>query len=196
LKLTGSGLQPNLEGNVRVENFVASLPFSKLSVNQGFLYFSPESPLDPSLDLQAESTVRDYRVTAYVYGTVSDPQVTIISEPPLPQAEIISLLATGTTTSELNGTSQSSDGGVDVRASRAALLVFQQLYRKMFKTKEAPQEPSFLDRFSVDLGSIDNRNGRQEISTSFRIGKNLYLIGDVDVQGYFTGRLRYLLRFR
>lgn len=196
LKLTGSGLQPNLEGNVRVENFVASLPFSKLSVNQGFLYFSPEAPLDPSLDLQAESTVRDYRVTAYVYGTVSDPQVTIISEPPLPQAEIISLLATGTTTSELNGTSQSSDGGVDVRASRAALLVFQQLYRKMFKTKEAPQEPSFLDRFSVDLGSIDNRTGRQEISTSFRIGKNLYLIGDVDVQGYFTGRLRYLLRFR
>jgi hypothetical protein len=48
----------------------------------------------------------------------------------------------------------------------------------------------------VDLGSIDNRTGRQEISTSFRIGKNLYLIGDVDVQGYFTGRLRYLLRFR
>jgi autotransporter translocation and assembly factor TamB len=196
VKLTGTGLQPNLEGNVRVENFVASLPFSKLSVNQGFLYFSPESPLDPSLDLQAESTVRDYRVTAYVYGNVSDPQVTMISEPPLPQAEIISLLATGTTTSELNGNSQGTNGGLDVRTGRAAVLVFQQLYRKVFKTRETPQESSFLDRFSVDLGAVDSRTGRQEVATSFRLGKHLYLIGELDVEGDFTGRLRYLLRFR
>ena len=48
----------------------------------------------------------------------------------------------------------------------------------------------------MNLGSIDNRTGRQEISTSFRVGEHLYLIGDLDVQGYFTGRLRYLLRFR
>lgn len=189
LKLAGTGLQPYLAGSIAVENFVASLPFSKLNVTRGFIYFKQDAPFQPSLDLQAESSLRDYRVSAYIYGSASDPQVSLTSEPPLSQADIVSLLATGTTTSELTGNS-------DVLAGRAAVLVFQQLYRKIFKKREPSEERSLFDRINLDVGSVDNRTGRQEVSARFELGEQLYLIGELDVTGNFTGRLKYLLRYR
>ncbi len=189
LKFGGTGLHPTLEGNIGIENFAASLPFSKLTVNRGNVYFTQDAPFQPLFDIQAESTVRDYRVDAYIYGPANDPQISLTSEPPLPQAEVVSLLATGTTTSELTGNS-------NVLAGRAAVLVFQELYHKVFKKREPIDEQSLFDRFNLDVGAVDNRTGRQEISARFKLGDQLYLIGDLDVTGNFTGRLRYLLRFR
>lgn len=189
LKFAGTGLQPYLDGNVQIENLTASLPFSKLQVTRGFVYFKPEEPFEPSLDIAAESSLRDYQVNALIYGKASDPQVSLTSEPPLPQAEIVSLLATGTTTGELTGKA-------DVLAGRAAVLVFQQLYRKIFKKKEPSEEESLLDRFELEMGSVDSRSGKQEVTARFKLGDQFYLIGELDVTGNFTGRLKYLLRFR
>ncbi len=189
LKLAGTGLEPYLEGSVRVEDFLASLPFSKLSVTRGFVYFTKDAPFQPTLDLQAESTMRNYRIDAYISGSASDPQVTLTSEPPLAQADIVSLLATGATASELTG-------NPDVLAGRAVVLVFQQLYRKIFKKKEPTEEETLFDRFSFDVGATDTQTGRQEVTASFKLGDQLYLIGEIDVAGGFTGRVKYLLRYR
>ena len=189
LKFGGTGKEPWLDGTIHIENFVASLPFSKLSVNRGFITFSKDLPFEPKLDLAAESTLREYHIIAYIYGGAKDPQVSLTSEPPLPQQDILSLLATGTTTSELTGSS-------DVLASRAAVLLFQQLYRKVFKKKDPAENVPLLDRFSVDVGAVDNRTGREEVSAVFKLGGQIYLVGDVDVTGAFAGRVRYLVRFR
>ncbi|MDQ6809433.1 MAG: translocation/assembly module TamB domain-containing protein, partial [Verrucomicrobiota bacterium] len=103
LHLTGTGLHPGLEGQVRLENVEATLPFSRLQITQGFLYFDPSDSLNPKVDLQGTSLIRDYTIHVYVYGTTPAPEVVFTSEPPLPQEEIISLLATGTTREELPG---------------------------------------------------------------------------------------------
>lgn len=189
LRFGGTGATPTLDGTVRVDNFVASLPFSKLTISRGFITFGPDQPFEPKLDIQAESNLRDYRISAYVYGTARAPQLSLTSEPPLPQQDIISLLATGTTTAELTGSS-------DVLAGRAAVLLFTQLYRKVFKKKDPVEKDQALDRFDFDVGSVDNRTGRQEVSGRFKINDQYYLIGDLDVSGEFTGRVKYLLRFR
>jgi hypothetical protein len=76
------------------------------------------------------------------------------------------------------------------------VLVLEQLYRKVFKKRPSAAKDPFLDRFKMDLGAVDSRTGRQEVSATFRLGDNLYLVGDLDVTGEFTGRLRYLIRFR
>ena len=196
LKLGGTGLAPYLEGSVRIEEFKASLPFSTLTISRGFVYFKKDEPFQPSLDLQAESQIRDYLVHAYIYGSASEPQIQLNSEPPLPYADIVSLLATGTTVGELGGST-------DVLASRAAMLAVQQLYRKVFKRKAGAQPEgtkedagSFKDRFQVELGVLDNRSGGQAVNTRFRMTDNLYLLGDIGVDGRFTGSLKYLIRFR
>ena len=58
----------------------------------------PRTPLDdPTLDLVGDRTIRsaDVVVTLNVRGTLSQPFVTISSEPPLPEAEALSYLLTG-----------------------------------------------------------------------------------------------------
>ncbi|MDB6150907.1 MAG: hypothetical protein JWQ44_2355 [Chthoniobacter sp.] len=194
LHLGGTGLAPYLEGSVDIERFVATLPFSKLNITRGLIYFTKDAPFQPTLELQAESNLRNYLVHAYIYGKATEPQVQLSSEPPLPHADLVALLATGTTTAELGG-----DGSA--LASRAAVLAVQQLYRKWFKKGAAPQEnegdsDSVLDRFDFELGAVDNRTGSQEVTARFELSKQLYLLGELGVDGNFTGSLKYLIRFR
>ena len=110
------------------------------------------------------------------------------SEPPLRQEDIVSLLATGPTAANLNN-------GTGL-AGRAAILLLQELYHKFFKCKPPPENESFVSRFKVDVGGVDPRTGQQEISSSFKLTDQLYLIGDIDVGGDLRGMVRYLVRFK
>lgn len=200
LQLGGTGLQPWLDGTITFQEFIASLPFSTLTISRGFVHFKKDEPFQPTLDLQAESKVRDYTVGAYIYGRASDPQVQFTSEPPLPHADIVSLLATGTTTAELAGSA-------DVLASRAAMLAIQSLYRKTFQKgrktapplggpKKDPGGASWLDRFQVEMGAFDSRTGARAATGRFKINEQMFLLGELDTQGRYTGSFKYLLRFR
>jgi hypothetical protein len=195
LKLAGTGLAPYLDGMVRIDSFKASLPFSTLSISRGFVYFTKDASFKPSLDIQADSQAHDYLVHAYIYGDATDPQLQLSSEPPLPYADIVSLLATGVTSSELSG-------NADVLASKAALLAVEELYRKIFlrgkpaNTGPKDNDNSFIDRFSIELGAIDNRTGGQQVTTRIKLTKQLYFVGDLSTEEGFTGRFKYLIRFR
>ncbi|MGZ4983448.1 MAG: translocation/assembly module TamB domain-containing protein, partial [Chthoniobacterales bacterium] len=189
VKLTGTGFQPKIEGSVRLQNVEATLPFSRLEIHQGFIYFNPADPFNPGIDLQGTSLVRDYTVRVYVYGTANEPQAIFNSEPPLPQEEIISLLATGTTREELLS-------GGNVLAGRAIMLLGQELYRKVFKKGQATQPNSVFDKLQVDVGNVDPRTGQQTATARFRVNEKIQLIGDIGVQGDFRGTVKYLIRFR
>jgi autotransporter translocation and assembly factor TamB len=189
LKLNGTGLHPGLQGQVRLENFDATLPFSTLSVQYGFLYFTPDDPLNPRVELHGTSLIRDYTISVYVYGTSLAPEAVFSSEPPLPQEDIISLLATGTTRQELTGSG-------NVLASRAALLLVKQLYTKFFKKGQPTKNDSFFSRVDVEFNMADERTGKQSASARFKVTDNILLIGDVGVAGDFRGQVKYLIRFR
>jgi autotransporter translocation and assembly factor TamB len=188
LKLTGTGLKPGLQGMVHMEGVEATLPFSRLNVSRGSLTFNPNDSTNPTIDLQGTSVIRDYTVRVYVYGTLLSPQAIFTSEPPLPQEEIISLIATGTTRREL------STG--NVLAGRAAMLLVQQLYRKIAKKGEPTDSNTVFNRMDLDLGTVDPRTGQQQVTARFKITDQLVLTGDVGVRGDFRGKLKYLIRFR
>ena len=193
LQLGGTGLAPTLEGNVHIPEFNATLPFSTLSISRGFVYFMKDTPFQPSLDIQADSQIRDYLIHAYISGKATDPQVTLTAEPPLQYSDIVALLATGSTVSEIG-----SNG--DVLASRAAMLAIQQLYRKIFHHGQPPPEqksgPSLLERFQLQLGAIDPRTGQQQATSKLKLTDQFYLLGDLGLGGQFSGQLKYLIRFR
>jgi autotransporter translocation and assembly factor TamB len=189
LKLTGTGLRPGLQGQVRLENFEATLPFSRLTVEYGFLYFNPADSFNPRIELHGTSLLRDYTIHVFVFGTALAPQALFNSEPPLPQEEIISLLATGVTREELVGSG-------NVLVGRAGLLVLKQLYRKVFK-KDAPLRfDSVFNRLDVEFGAVDPRTGQQSATARFRVNDNFVLLGEVAVGGDFRGLVKYLIRFR
>ncbi|MGI9088238.1 MAG: translocation/assembly module TamB domain-containing protein [Chthoniobacterales bacterium] len=189
MKLTGTGLAPKLDGSVRLQNVEATLPFSRLEISQGFLYFNPDDPFNPGLDLQGTSLIKDYTVHVYVYGTANTPEAVFTSEPPLPQEEIITLLATGTTREELLS-------GGNVLAGRALMLLGQQLYHKIFKKGQSSSPNSVFDRLQVDVGNVDPRTGQQTATARYRVNEKIQLVGDIGVQGDFRGTIKYLIRFR
>ena len=188
LKLTGTGLHPGLQGVVQMQDVEATLPFSQLEVSHGSVTFTPDDSMNPKIDLQGTSVIRDYTVRVYVYGTLLSPEAIFTSEPPLPQEEIISLIATGATRQEL------STG--NVLAGRAAMLLVQQLYRKIVKKGEPTQSNTVFNRLDLDLGTVDPRTGQQQATVRFKIDNHLVLTGDVGVRGDFRGKLKYLIRFR
>ena len=191
MKLAGTGLHPQLQGQVRLDSFDATLPFSTLTVRLGFLYFDPDDPLNPKIELQGESLIRDYTIHVYIYGTANAPQAIFSSEPPLPQEEIISLLATGTTREELTG-------GGNVLATRALLLLGKELYRKIFKKGggEEPKTDSVFNRLSVEFNGADPRTGEQTATAKYKVTDRVVLVGDLGVAGGFRGQVKYLIRFR
>jgi autotransporter translocation and assembly factor TamB len=189
LHLTGTGLHPGLDGYVRLQNVDATLPFSRLEISSGYLYFDPSDPFNPKIDMHGLSVIRDYTINVYMYGTVLAPEAIFTSEPPLPQEEIISLLATGTTREELTGNN-------NVLAGRAAMLLVQQLYRKVFKKGQGTQSSSVFDRLDLDVGTVDPRTGQQQAIARFKINDQFVLLGDLGVGGDYRGMVKYLIRFR
>ncbi|MEO5720772.1 MAG: translocation/assembly module TamB domain-containing protein [Chthoniobacterales bacterium] len=190
MTLTGTGLKPLLNGSVRLQNVEATLPFSRLEIDQGFITFNPDDPFNPNLDLRGSSLIRDYTVQVLIYGTADAPEVVFSSQPPLPQEDIITLLATGVTREQL------ASGG-NVLAGRALILLGKSLYQEVFKKgKSDSNTTSAFDRLDVEAGGVDPRTGQQTATARFRATDQIQLIGEIGVQGDFRGTVKYVVRFR
>jgi autotransporter translocation and assembly factor TamB len=190
LQVGGTGAAPSVTGFVRVDRLTASLPFSRMEINDGMVNFvQGANILDPTLNIIGRSTVSDYDVRLRIFGNVSNPTVLLDSSPPLAQGDILVLLATGSTTSQF-----AQDPSL--LAGRASFIVLQQLYRKFFpSSNHADQEKEpFIDRFSVNI-LPGQRAGEQNIVSSFKLTKNWQIIGDFGTSSYQL-RLKYLIRFR
>ena len=193
LRLLGTGRAPYLTGAVSIDQFSATLPVSTLTTRRGLITFTESSPFQPRVEIEAESKVRQYLVIARIDGPASKPRLELESEPPLPQQEILSLLATGSLTGEIGASNTAM-------ATRAAVLVVKGWYKKIFK-KDFPigagneDGDSIMDRFEVDFGAIDPKTGRNEATAQFRVTERLFFIGDLEFGGGFSGRVKYLFRF-
>ena len=106
-----------------------------------------------------------------------------LSDPPLGQEQIISLLATGATTDELAGNSQALAG-------KATLLVLQDLYRRTFKKHEsvnAEPKETLADKVNLDVGATDPATGKQEVSAGFKITDTVQFVADLGIEGDLRG---------
>ena len=192
LHVRGTGGKPLLDGNVEIKDLVTTLPFSTLDIADGNIAFTPDQPLNPVVDVQGTSSIRNYLITVFVTGRAKDPKVTFSSDPPATQEQIVSLLATGSTPDELAGNAQSLAG-------KATLLVFQDLYRRAFPKKQsAREEPksTLADKVSLDVGGTDPSTGKQQVGATFKLTDHYQFIADLGLEGDIRGRLQYLIRFR
>ncbi|MFT3992055.1 MAG: translocation/assembly module TamB domain-containing protein [Luteolibacter sp.] len=148
IRVGGTLGNPAPDGAIKIRNVKATLPFSTLQVHEGYLRFTPQTGFDPVLEIRGVSEPRPYRVDVYVYGHLSDPQLVLTSNPPLPENEIMTLLATGTTTSGLEDPQAAS--------SRAMQLFAEELRRGRFGVgKQLRPLLGLLDRVDFSLSEKD-----------------------------------------
>jgi translocation and assembly module TamB len=78
-------------------------------IQSGLVKFNDPTELNPELFFTARSLVDKYEVNLLLQGKAKAPQFILSSQPPLPEQDIISLLALGVTTQRLDSQIQSSE---------------------------------------------------------------------------------------
>jgi translocation and assembly module TamB len=121
LRLRGSAAKPVLIGRAEVLEGEVSFNGTKYELERGEITFSNPVNTTPELDLQATTHVRDYDITLGLNGPPDKLKVTYRSEPPLPEADIITLLALGRTTTESAQLQESGQSSFTQEASSAII---------------------------------------------------------------------------
>jgi translocation and assembly module TamB len=124
MRLRGSAAKPILLGRADVFEGQAYFNGTKYRLERGGVSFTNPAVTTPFLDLEAVTRIRDYDVTLSLTGDISKPnglKVNYRSDPPLPTADIIALLAFGQTTEESAQLQQTNQSAFNQQASSAML---------------------------------------------------------------------------
>jgi translocation and assembly module TamB len=98
VKLTGTNVKPTLVGAIEsTPGAQATFRSNVFNVGRAVLQFNG---LWPTFDFAAQSVVREFLVNVKAFGRFEDPRLSLTAEPPLSEADIVSLLTLGVTTRE------------------------------------------------------------------------------------------------
>ena len=104
-------------GNIELVRGTYSFQGRRFDVQRGSeVRFRGAEPTNPALDVAAERDVNGVAATVHVTGTARRPQLALTSQPPLDQAEILSLIAFGAPLGDLGQSQRQS------LAERAGLM--------------------------------------------------------------------------
>ena len=128
LRLRGTAERPAVLGRVEVLEGEVTFNGTKYNLDRGDVTFANPAKTQPVIDLQATTRVRDYDITVQLRGDASvanGVKVTWQSEPQLPEADVIALLALGRTQEESAAAAQS--GGFGFGGDASNLLINEAL---------------------------------------------------------------------
>lgn len=189
VRLGGTLGTPTPDGEVRLSDFRAALPFSTLKVRAGTARFTPATGFDPLLEIRGTAEPRPYQVNLYVYGRASDPQLVLTSNPPLPDNEIMTLLATGTTTTGLENPQAAS--------SRALQLLIEELRRGRFAFgKQLRPLLGLLDRVDFSLAEADPYSSQSYSSATLALSDRWLISAGMGAEGDSRVLVIWRLNFR
>lgn len=117
LQLDGPVKEPIIEGRVTATRGTLNFRNNPYEITRGLIYFPARYGADPVLNIEAQSVIRGYRVTAMIEGPLSHPTTNVGSEPALPQADVVSLILTGTLSATDTSTSVLAQSGLGTAAS-------------------------------------------------------------------------------
>ena len=114
LRIRGTVAQPAVLGRISITDGKATYNGTTYQLQHGDIYFTNPVKIEPTIDLDATTRIEEYDVTIGLHGTSSKLAPTFRSEPPLPESDVISLLASGRTQEEASiYSSQQAAAGVN-----------------------------------------------------------------------------------
>ncbi len=104
IQLRGTTSAPRIGGDAEVVRGSYSFAGTRFELTKGEIKFDVNVPIDPRLDIEAESKADGVDVTVRVQGNGLKPEITFSSVPALPEEEILSRLLFGGSITELSAT--------------------------------------------------------------------------------------------
>lgn len=186
--LRGTVNHPQLLGRIEARKGTVYFRKNEFKILSASADFIDPNRMNPVLDIQAETQVREYLIRLAVTGTAERASVTLISDPPLIDTDILSMLALGKRGSELKG----KETGVGVgEAASFATGQFQDIFERRARGLTG------LDRFQIDpyVGRSDTSVPRVTVGKEL-VQNKLYLtyssnVGATTPEQIF--RIEYLL---
>jgi translocation and assembly module TamB len=181
MRVRGTWENPILLGHISLRNGEITFAGNKYSVTRGDIDFANPFRLDPVLSIQASTTISQYQVTLDLSGPADHLSLGYRSDPPLPTADIVSLLALGspTTSSQYattSGGANSSQMGATTLLSEAISSQLGGRVEKLFGIT------SFrLDPFLAETGTEQNEATR--VTVQQQVSKNVTVTYSSNVTG-------------
>ena len=174
LRLRGTLAAPSLLGRVSITEGDATIAGTRYELQRGEITFTNPVRIQPNIDLNATARVEDYDITLGIHGTTDKPlSVTYRSDPPLPEADVVALLALGRTQSEtgLYTQQQQQSAGLspntDVLLGGALNATVSSRVQKLFGAGSVKVDPNYL-------GALGNSTTR--ITVEEQLGRYVTLI--------------------
>lgn len=180
LDIGGTVTNPTIAGRAELVRGGYTFAGRRFELREGRIQFDGRTPINPTLDIDAEADVSDLTATIHVGGTGLKPDISFTSVPAMPQDELLSRILFGTSITNLSAPealqlasavgSLQGDGGLDpINAVRKA---------------------AGLDRLRIIAADPTEGQG-----TSIAAGKYLtrktYVELITDGQGYSATRIEY-----
>jgi translocation and assembly module TamB len=222
LDVKGTVDEPSITGHVEASGGTLLFQGNRYLVTRGNIDFVDPLKIEPVIDIEAESQVRDYRVILSITGRGANPKLAMRSDPPLPELEIVSLIAGGRSREEI--AAHSEDLARSVTSERlfqsgAASILFDLLQQRvgnrlgLLGTGRVRIDPFLVGAennpgaritlseqvtneltvtYSQDLAS----NRQQVITIEYFVSRNTSILASRDEYGNFGLDLRHRTRIK
>jgi translocation and assembly module TamB len=181
LRLRGTVASPSLLGNVSITEGSATVAGTRYDLQRGEISFTNPVRIEPTIDLNATARVEDYDITLGLHGTPQKLAVTYRSDPPLPEADVVALLALGRTENQQRLYTQQQEQSVanpttDALLGGALNATVSSRVQKLFGAGSVKVDPNYI-------GILGNSTSR--ITVEEQLGRNITLTfaTDVDTTG-------------
>jgi translocation and assembly module TamB len=210
LRLRGSVARPAVLGRVDILEGKATFHGTRFTLERGDITFANPVAIEPQLNLQASTHVRNYDLNVTLTGTPDRGlSLNYRSEPPLPKSDIIALLALGRTNGE-SAQLQEQSGQSAFSDQASALILNQALndtasnrFQRLFgasnikidpqglttetnPVSNGPQitiEQQFANNLSLTYSTNVSQSSQQIIQGEYYFNRNVSVVGTRDQNG-------------
>jgi translocation and assembly module TamB len=218
LRLRGTVASPSLLGRVSITEGSAMIAGTRYDLQRGDIYFTNPVHIEPMVDINATARVEDYDITLGLRGTPDKLAVTYHSDPPLPEADVVALLALGRTESQQRIYTQQQVQSVanpttDALLGGALNATVSSRVQKLFGAGSVKVDPNYIGALGTSTSRIIveeqlGRNvtltyatdvdttGQQLIQAEVAINRHVSLLVARDESGVFSMVVKATRRFR
>ena len=213
LRIRGSIARPAVLGRVDILEGKATFHGTHFTLERGDITFANPVTIEPQLNLQASTRVRNYDLNVTLTGTPDRGlNLNYRSEPPLPKSDIIALLALGRTSGETEQLQEQSSESTYADQASAQILnealssTVSSRWQRLFgasNIKIDPQglitetnpistgpqitiEQEFANHVSLTYSTNVSQNSQQIIQGEYYFNRNISAVGTRDQNGVIS----------
>jgi translocation and assembly module TamB len=216
LRVRGTWSRPSVLGHVHLLSGEVSFRGNKYRLNRGDMNFANPLRLDPEMNVEATTTIQQYEVTVDLTGRASALRLAYRSDPPLPETDVISLLALGYTgeASELRTAGQPGQFGATALLSEAVSSEVGGRIARLFGISRFRIDPfqagtgtesnaaaritieqQVTPELTITYATNATSNAEQVIQIEYSVSRRISIVALRDINGTFGINIEFKKRF-